>query len=212
MLVWIIILVLLLLLLACPVGIDAAYAQDARFLKLKIGPFRKRLLPSDGKRKKKPKPAADDGKQEETPRKEKKKQKLTLDDILTLAEIALDTLHAFRIHLTVDRFMLRWTAAANDPYDAVQQYGRINAVLGALTAKAHNALRIRDEEIRVQLDLTLQHPLIESRVILSIQIWEILLIGLCAGVKGLRWLRNKKRNERAAAAANAERSISDGEL
>ena len=47
MLVWIIVIVLLLLILACPVGIDAACTQDARHLKLKIGPFRKKLLPAE---------------------------------------------------------------------------------------------------------------------------------------------------------------------
>lgn len=210
MLVWIIVIVLLLLILACPVGIDAAYTQDARHLKLKIGPFRKQLLPAE--KKKKPQKPPEAGKQEEKSREEKKKRKITPDDILTLAEIALDTLHAFRMHLTVDRFLLHWTAAAKDPYDAVQQYGRINAVLGIMAGKAHASLTIRDEDIQAQLDLTREKPLIEVCLILSIQIWEILWIGLCAGAKGLRWLMNKKRNERAAAAAASERSISDGEL
>ncbi len=210
MLVWIIVIVLLLLFLACPVGIDAACTQDKRHLKLKIGPFRKKLLPAE-KKKKPQKPAAED-KQEEKPREEKKKRKITLDDILTLAEIALDTLHAFRMHLTVDRFLLHWTTAASDPYDAVQQYGRINAVLGIMAGKAHASLTIRDEDIQVELDLTRDKPLIEVCLILSIQIWEILWIGLCAGAKGLRWIWNKKRNERAAAAAASERSIPDGEL
>ena len=65
-------------------------------------------------------------------KKEKKKKKLTLDDILTLAEIGLDALRRFRMHLSVDRIMLHYTAAAADPYDAVQQYGKVNAALGVL--------------------------------------------------------------------------------
>ena len=212
MLVWIIILVILLLILACPVGADAAYTADAGFLKLKIGPFRITLLPAKKKPKKEKKKKEETAESDE-PKKtgKKKKTKLTLDDILTLAEIGLDTLHQFRIRLSVDLIKLYWSAAASDPCDAVMQYGRINAVLGALQGKAHTALKIRSEDIRTELDLTAERPKIEARIILSIQIWEILLIGILAGAKGLRWIIRKKRNERAAAAADTERSINDGE-
>ena len=46
----------------------------------------------------------------------------------------------------------------------------------------------------------------------SLGFWEILLIGLCAGIKFLRWNSKNKRNERAAAADASERSIPNGEL
>lgn len=213
MLVWILILALILLILVCPVGIDGAYGGGESFLKLKIGLFRKTLLPRERKakkpkkeKKKKPEPDSD-----ETP-KEKKKVSFTLDDILTLAEIALDTLHRFRVHLSVDRLAVHWVAAASDPYDAVLQYGRVNAALGALVTKTHTALKVRDEDVRTELDLEAAKPKIEGRLILTIQIWEVLLILLCAGFKGARWILNKKRTERAAAAAAKERSIQDGEF
>ncbi len=213
MLGWIIVIVVLLLILAFPIGIDAAYSADERFLKLKLGPFRKTLLP--GKKTKKPKQKKkkkEKPKQEEEPEKKKEKRSFTLDDILTLAEIAIDALHRFRIHLSVDRFLLYWTASASDPYSAVQQYGKVNAVLGVLLSKAHNVLKIRDEDVRTTLDLEAEHPTIRTRLILSIQIWEILLILICAGGAGLRWIIKKKRNEKAAASAAVERSTQDGEL
>ncbi len=210
MIAWMIVIVLLLLILAFPVGIDAAYDGDDRFLKLKLGPFRKTILPKDQKKKKKEK--REEKPEQAQPEEKKKKQSLTLDDILTLAEIGLDALRRFRIHLSVDRFRLYWTAAASDPYSAVQQYGRVNAALGALAAKAHAALKIRDEDIRTTLDLEAEHPTVRTRLVLSIQIWEILLIGLSAGFAGLRWFLKKKRDARAAAAAEKERSSQDGEL
>ena len=52
----------------------------------------------------------------------------------------------------------------------------------------------------------------EGRIILTIQIWEVLLIGICAGAKALRWLLKKKRMERADTKAEKERSTQDGEL
>ena len=212
MLAWIIVIAVLLLILAFPVGIDAAYGADARFLKLKLGPFRRTLLPRSGKKKRKEKNAAPKKpEQEETA--PKKKSRYSLDDILTLAEIALDAIHSFRMHLSVDRFALRWVAASGDPYDAVQQYGRVNALLGLLLGRIHNSMKIRDEDIRTELDFTRARPEIEARLIASIQIWELLLISLCAGAAGLRWIRRKKREERAAAAAAiTERSTEDGEL
>ena len=212
MIAWIIILFVLLLILALPVGIDAAYDPETKYLKLKLGPVRKTLLPAQKKPKKpkeeKPEPAEKPSEK----KKEKKKLKLSLDDILTLAEIGLDALHHFRVHLSVDRIVLHYTAAAADPYAAVQQYGKVNAALGVLAGKAHTALKIRSEDVQTQLDLTAERPVVEGRIILTIQIWEILLIGICAGARALRWLLKKKRMERADTKAEKERSTLDGEL
>ena len=177
--------------------------------------MRKTLLPAKKKPKKpneeKPKPE-EKPPEEKKEKKKKKKTKLTLDDILTLAEIGLDALRRFRMHLSVDRFVLHYTAASADPYDAVLQFGRVNAALGVLAGKAHTALKIRSEDVQTQLDLTVERPVIEGQIILTIQIWEILLIAICAGAGALRWLLKKKRTERAAAAAEKERSTEDGEL
>ena len=71
---------------------------------------------------------------------------------------------------------------------------------------------VREQDIRTTLDLEAERPEIRMRLILSIQIWEILLIVLCAGGAGLRWILKKKRSERAAAAAEKERRKQDGEL
>ena len=211
---WIIILIVLLLILALPVGVDAAYDPNTKYLKLKLGPGRVTLLPAKKKprKPKEEKPEPEDKPPEEKKEKKKKKTKLTLDDILTLAEIGLDALRRFRMHLSVDRFVLHYTAAASDPYAAVQQYGKVNAALGVLAGKAHTALKIRSEDIQTQLDLTVERPVIEGQIVLTIQIWEILLIAICAGARALRWLLKKKRTERAAAAAEKERSTEDGEL
>ena len=205
MIAWIIVIAVLLLILAFPIGIDAAYGADASFLKLKLGPFRKTLLPAGKKKPKKKKKEKQETTEdaEEKEKKAKKKSRLTLDDILTLAEIALDALRRLGAHLSADDVLIYWCAASRDPYDAVQQYGRVNAVLGYFGAKARSVLKVRRSDVRTELDLTLEKPVIEARLILSIQIWEILLIALCAGIPAVRWRLNKKRNERAASAAAA---------
>ena len=211
MLALIIILAVLLLILTFPLGVDAAYSSEQSYLKLKLGAFRKTLLPRDSTKPRKEKKKAEAPAKPDAEEKKKSELKLTLDDILTLAEIGLNALHRFRMHLSVDLFRLHWTAAASDPYDAVLQYGRVNAGLGALSGGAHRALKIREEDVSTELDLCSQKPLIDTRLVLSIQIWELLFIGACAGCAGLRWYTKKKRAERAAVAA-AERSMEDGEL
>ena len=197
MIAWCIVLLVLLLILTFPVGLDAAYNPQRWFIKLKLGPFRLSILPSDGEKKKK------EPKKEETKPEQpggdapKKRPKLTLDDILTLLEIGLDALRRTFRHLSIDRFYLSWTAAADDPYDAVQQYGRVNAILGTLAGPAHRGLSFRDEDVRTDLDLTAASPVIDGQIILSIQIWEILLIAICALAALLKWYLNKKRAVRA---------------
>ncbi len=213
LLIWILILLAILLILAFPVGVDAAYDGDDRFLKLKLGPFRKTLLPAEKKEKRKREKKKDTQQEPPDDAKEKIKKRLTLDDILTLAEIGIDTVRRFRMHLSVDRLVMYWTAGAPDPCDAVMQYGRVNAVIGAVLAKAHTRFKIREEDVRTEIDLTAARPEIRFRAVLSIQIWEILLIAVSAAVPGLRWMIKRKRSERAASAdAAVERSIQDGEF
>ena len=198
MIAWIIVALVLMLILMFPIGIDAAYSEKERFVKLKLGPFRRMLFPGTGKKKpkaaKKPKPKSE-AQAEEAP---KRKRKLTLDDILTLAKIALRALRRFRMHLCIDLLMLRWTAASDDPYRAVVQYGRVNAFLGALSGPIHKTFLILDEDVRTQLDFEHSRPALEGRLVMSIQIWEILLISICAGASGLKWYLGKKREQRAA--------------
>ena len=212
MLALVIVLAVLLLILSVPLGVDAAYSPEQSYLKLKIALFRKRLLPKDGtkkKEKKEKKPEPEKPQEEKKP--EGKKRSLSFDDILTLAELGLNAVRRFRARLSVDYFRLHWIAAASDPYDAVLQYGRVNAGLGLLCGASHRALRIREEDVETELDLSAPKPKIDTRIVLSIQIWELIWIGACVGFAGLRWILQKKRAERAAVAAE-ERSSEDGEL
>ena len=197
MLALIIILVLLILFLILPVGADAAYDGAVFSLKAKAGPVKLRILP------KKEKPPEPEG--EEKPKKEKKKkrekehkpkQKLTLDDILELAGIGLKALGRFRRSLSVDKFMLHMAAAAPDPYDAVLLFGRVNAGLSALSPLLHRAVKIREEDIRTVVDTEPGNMLIEARIIVTLQIWEILYIAFSAGFAALRWLRKRKKKTR----------------
>ena len=195
----VIIVVLLVLFLILPVGVDAAYDGAVFALKAKAGLIKIRILP------KKEKPPEEEGEEKPKPKKEKKqkrekehkpKQKLTLDDILELAGIGLKALGRFRRSLSVDKLMLHMAAAAPDPYDAVLLYGRVNAGLSALSPLLHRALKIREEDIRTAVDMEPGTMLIEARVVVTLQIWEILYIAFSAGFAALRWLGKRKKRIR----------------
>lgn len=200
MLAWVIVLLVLLLILSIPLGADAAYGPDGYCIKLKIGPFRKKLLPGmEISRPKKKKPAKPETEQtEKKPQKRKLKLKLDLDDLIELAKIVLRSLRRFGMRLDVDLLQLDWTAAAADPYDAVLQYGGVNALLGIISGPVHNVFSIRSEDIRTGLDLEASRPVISARVVASIQIWELLYIAICAGASAVWQYLKKKREQRTA--------------
>ena len=193
-----IILVILLLILLIPVGADACWDGEQRYVKLKIGPIKKTLLPGSGKKKpkKQKKPAAEPS-AAQTEEKPKRKLKLAPDDIMELLEIGMNILRRFNYHLSIERLWLRYTAASADPYSAVLQYGRVNALLGALAGPLHTVLRIRDEDVRTELDFEATRPKIAARLVLAIQVWEILYIAVCEGFAALKWYLEQKREARA---------------
>ena len=199
-----IILVLLLLFLLIPVGVDAGYHQKL-WLKLKIGWLRFAVFPR--REKKQPsKPKQPKPKKEKTKvPKDQKKLHLNKDDIFTLLKIAVRTLHRFRKHLYIDRLKLYWTAAAEDPYDAVMQYGGLNAGLSALMPYVHEFLKIGEEDLRTAVDFARSSTEIDAELTATLQIWEILLVVNCAAFAALTWFLKKKKQERRAAKAAAQK-------
>ena len=192
-----IIAVVLLLILILPVGVDASYIALQASVKVKAGPLRIQLLPAKEKKPKKPKESQKKKPEPAEGHEQKKvKARLALDDIVELAKLALAALGRFRRCLSVDLLMLHLTAALADPCDAVMLYGRVNAALGALRAPAHRALKIRREDLQTAVDFDAAAPQIDARIVATIQIWEILYIGICAAAALLRWYCGKKRTEK----------------
>jgi len=195
----IIILALILLILCLSVGADAAYDSSGFTLKIVIGPFRKTLLPAKKKKPKKEKEPKEEP--EEKPEKDEKPKtglpfRITLSDIRELLGIVFRLLGRLRRALSIDRFMLHLLVTADDPYDAVTRFGVINALLSALDGPAHRALKIRDEDIQTCVDFEEEDMIVEARIVLTLQIWEILYAVLCAGCAAAIWFLRKKREEK----------------
>ena len=212
MLVWIIVIAVLLLILLLPVGADVRYDRGALILKVKAGLLRFTILPEKTGRKAKKTPKAEQ--KTEKPKKEKvkipsdqKKIRLTKEDIPTLLGIVFRLLRRLRKHLSIDRLKLWWAAAAEDPYDAVVQFGALNAGFSLLMPLAKDVLKIREEDIRTDVDFEAKQPQIIANVVATIQIWEILLIVICAAAAAGSWYLKKRKQSRTAAKAAAQKGM-----
>lgn len=196
---WILLIFLLLLigLMLLPVGVDAEYAPEGFFLRIKAGPARITLLPKKPKKEKKPKkPKTEKPKKEKKP---KKKPKLTLDLIFTLVRLALESVSAFRKKLKVELFRLWLLVATKDPYQTATLYGTISAALEGLYPFAARALDIRERDVRVNADFTEEPMDVMGRLILTIRIGQILGIGLVFIWKLLVWYLKQRTGHKQAA-------------
>lgn len=196
-----ILLAVLILLLATPLGLAASFSKDILSLSLVLGPAKIRLLP----KKEKPSPAK--SKESKGRDKEKKaaketkpgkeKQKLSKDEILEILRMALKAVGRFFRKLKLDELVVHITIASADPYDTVMLYGYCNAALGALLPLLHNAFRVGREDIGAAMDFQLEKTELEAKLQATLRLGEILWIVLCAGAVFLGfYLRRKKRSKR----------------
>ena len=181
-----------------PVGVDASYRENQLVLQLKIWLFRAQVLPAKEK-KKKPgpeakKPAAK--KPDAKPEKLKKQgsmPKLTLSDILALADLACDTLGNLRRKLRVEVLVLHVTLDGSDPAKAAMLYGRTWAALGALTPKLEQLFVIKKRDIQPILDYNEKEMKLDAQLVLTLTIGRAISLALRAGVRFLKlWLNKKK--------------------
>ena len=183
-----------------PVGVDASYRENELALRLKIGllKLQVQVLPAKEK-KKKPKPKAKkpaakkpDAKPEK-PKKQGSMPKLTLSDILALADLACDTLGNLRRKLRVEVLVLHVTLDGSDPAKAAILYGRVWAALGALTPKLEQLFVIKKRDIQPIFDYNEKEMKVDAHLALTITIGRAISLAGRAGVRFLKlWLNKKK--------------------
>lgn len=181
-----------------PVGVDASYHENALALQLKIGLFTMQVLPAKPKKKKavssKKKSAAKkpDAKPVRT-KKQLQMPKLTLQDILALADLACDTLGNLRRKLRVEVLVLHVTLGGSDPAKAAILYGRAWALIGMLNPKLEQLFVIKKRDIQPVLDYNEKETKIDAHLALTITIGRAVSLAARAGVRFLKlWLNKKK--------------------
>ena len=181
-----------------PVGVDARYHENALALRLKIGFFTMQVLPAKPKKKKAapkkeksaPKNAAA---KPAKPKKQFQMPKLTLQDILALADLACDTLGNLRRKLRVEVLVLHVTLDGSDPAKAAILYGRAWALIGMLNPKLEQLFVIKKRDIQPVLDYNEKEMKIDAHLALTITIGRAVSLAARAGVRFLKlWLNKKK--------------------
>ena len=212
---WIIlgvILALILLILLIPVGADLGYEGGKLHVSAKLGPMLVQIFPrqhgkSKPKKEKKPKKKKEEPQEEEEEEKQEKKPKkkrslpFNRDEILELLQIALKTLGKFGRAWRVDRFLLHYIAAGNDPYDVAMTYGWVNAALSSLAQPCSRAFRVKDCSVWTDVDFLADWMSLDLGVAMTITLWRIFGVINAILFGALKILIRSKRRQKKEAKA-----------
>ena len=143
--------------------------------------------PPQEKKEKKPKPG----------KTAKKRKKLTMEQILYLLEGAPPILgRALRRtgrRIRICPLMVHVLVSAADPADTGLLYGKLQAALTTLLPMLHRRIHIAEQDIRLYPDFEGQGMDYRLDVGIAIRLWDILVIGLCAGASGVKLLVGMKK-------------------
>ena len=204
-----VILLVLGLVLFTPILVRVIREEDL-LVRLQIGPAKIQVYPSQKEASEEKPPKEAEKKKQEAKEKPKKKGKpITAEQILYLLEQAPPILGralrrvSRRVHIGPLKVHVLLSAA--DPADTGLLYGKVEAALMAGLPVLHRHLHIRDQDIRIYPDFEGQGMDCRLDVGVSVRLWDLLVIGLCAGASGLRVLIHAKRMAAGDAAGETKR-------
>ncbi len=201
--IWGLVLLALLLLLFVRLWVLAEYEAEGFFLRIGFGIFYFDVIPSGKKTKapRKTKPAMQKKKKEKPP-KAPTESTASLEDFLEWFWDGLALLQKagsrFRKGLVIRKLALYLTWGLDDPADAAISFGYANGVLHTLCHLLEVNLKVKDKDLRVELDYTLEKPRISAKADCSIRLYHLLSLGLTAGVGGLKLYRKVKKTQKVA--------------
>ena len=230
-----VIVVLIIAIMLVPVGADVAYEGGELRLSAKVCGMLLQLIPkppadeTKPKKEKKPKKPKKKKKQPEEQAgtgEEKPKKKLDLDfsleEIFGLVKSVLRGLGRFGRKLSVDRFLLHYTAAGKDPYNTAMTFGYVNGALTTLAPICRRTFDAKDVDVWTDVDFTTEKTRVDVGVALTIRIGQIfgVVFTILFGALGIlikhkiRKFKEKRANKKAgipengeAAAENKEKNI-----
>ena len=229
MAVWIVIGVLILIIagiMLIPIGADVNYEGGELRVSAKVCGILLQLIPKKPgaedkpKKEKKPKrikkkknPPEPEGEGETKP---KKKLKLSFnkDEILTLVRRVLKSFGRFGRAFKVDRFLLRYTAAGDDPYNVATSFAYVNAALASLAPLCAKRFRVKNCEVRTDVDFLAEKMSLDFGLAVTIRIGKIfgLVFSLAFAALGIL-IKNKvrllveKRRDKKNGTADPEKVI-----
>lgn len=206
---WIILGVILLILigiLVLPVGVDLGYedgklhlAAKAAGILIPIFPRQKKpdAEPKRPKKPKAPKPPKEEKPKEDKSEKPKKTLEFTKEDILELVKKVIGGIGRFNRAWKVERFVFRYTAGGPDPYQVAKNFAFVNAALCSLAPVCAKRFRVKDLDVRTDVDFMRDYSHIDFGLAMTIRIGQMLGVGLgiAFGALGIL-LRSKRRSKK----------------
>ena len=201
-----------------PVGADLAYEGGELRLSAKVCGVLLQLIPkppadeTKPKKEKKPKKPKKQKKRPEEQAKtgeEKPKKKLNLDfsmdEIMGLVKSVLRGLGRFGRKLSVDRFLLHYTAAGKDPCNTAMTFGYVNGALTTLAPICRRSFDAKDVDVWTDVDFTTEKTKVDFGVALTIRIGQIfgVVFTILFGALGIiikhkfRKFKEKRANKKA---------------
>lgn len=198
-----IIVAIIVLIMLIPIGADISYIDKQFGLSAKVCGVLLQLFPKQEidetapQKEKKPKKEKKK-KPEPTEGEPKPKKKLSLsfskDEILSLVKKVLKRFGRFGRKFKVDRFLLHYMAAGDDPYDTAVTFGYVNAALSSLAPLCRERFDVKDCDVWTDIDFTREKMEIDFAVAFSIRIGAIfgLIFGIAFSALGVL-IKNKCR-------------------
>lgn len=220
-----VIVAIIVVLMLVPVGADVAYEGGELRLSAKVCGMLLQMIPklpadeTKPKKEKKPKKPKKKKKQPEEQAQtgeEKPKKKLDLDfsmdEILGLVKSVLRGLGRFGRKLSVDRFLLHYTAAGKDPYNTAMTFGYVNGALTTLAPICRRTFDTKDVDVWTDVDFTTEKTKVDFGVALTIRIGQIfgVVFTILFGALGIfikhkfRKFKEKRANKKAGIPENAD--------
>lgn len=197
-------------LLLTPIHIQADFHQGDIAVRLRYGPLKLLLYP--GRERPKEEPEEKKRPKKKTEKKEtaekKTAKKISREQILysleKLPPILGKALRRTGRRIRIKPLKIHLLVAGSDPADTAVLYGKLEAALEAGLPVLHRLVRIQDQDIRLYLDFQQEKMDCIADVGLSIRLWDLLVIGLGAGVGLVKWLLGFKRLAEKAPEGQAE--------
>lgn len=192
------------------VGVRIAFGDELRVTAM-AGPVRMQLLPRPDKPEKgKPKKEKPSG--ERKPEGEKKKERrldLTKEDVRTALPAVWEALKKglgkTRQRLRIDPMQVSAVlGGAIDPAGAAELYGYVNAGMWTVMPQLERLMRIPDPRLHVEVDFDAAELRLTGEVGVTLQIRDLLAIGLAFAKPVLRWYLAMQKRHSAQEKAQAK--------
>ena len=188
-----IVLAVLILLALLRLGVFAQYSEEGFLLRIIAGPLRFTVIPKKPGKTGKEKPPKKKKEKEEKPPKEKKGGPIEL--LKKYVPPVIDTLGRLRRKLRIDMLTVHFTSAAEDPFDAAMNFGRVSAAEGALIPLLENAFNIKRRDIGTGISFDGGGDKIYLEAKLTLALWEIIYIA-CGMLPALKRANTESKDRK----------------